>query len=108
MSWSGGHVVHEPPAWRWSGSGLRPWPLRLGFSVGGARRRVMRRDPAGARGSGDRVVLGEDVGSEQQELVGVDGLAGAAEPLAEQPVELVLHMADEESGPGGASRAALG
>jgi hypothetical protein len=93
----GGDVVHDPPTFEVGGERLAAMALAPGLlRGGGCRRRVIGGTRLGL-GRWCRVGLGEDVGGEQQELVGVDLLAGSAEPLAEQSFELVLHVADEES-----------
>ena len=93
----GGDVVHDPPAFEVRGQRLAAVALAPGLRREcGRRRRVLGGTRPGLGRLG-RVGLGEDVGGEEQELVRVDLLAGSAEPLAEGPLELMLHMADEES-----------
>jgi hypothetical protein len=93
----GGDVVHDPPAFEMRGQRLAAVALASGLGRGcGCRRRVIGGIRL-ERGRWGRAGLGEDVGGEEQELIRVDLLAGSAEPPAEEPLELMLHMADEES-----------
>ena len=71
---------------RLAGSGLRP-PSR-----GVARGRLRVRGRPGCR----RL---DDFGGEEEQLGGVDGLALLAEPLAEELLELVLELGDEQALP---------
>jgi len=92
------NVVQDRAAWQVGRE--RPAAVALAFGLfrgSGWRRRRVRGGSWLGLGRRGRVELGEDVRGEQQELVRVDLFAGSAEPLAEQPFELVLHVADEES-----------
>ena len=88
--------MQDPPAFEMRGERLTAVALAFGLGRGGGYRRRVRFGTRLGLGCWSRVGLGENVGGEEQELVGVDRLAGSAIALAEQPFELVLHMADEE------------
>src|SRR5262249_185952 len=93
--------------WRWAGRGLRPWPFFGGGGAGGGappRRRAPGGGapprPRGARGpTGGRAGRGggvEDVGGEEEELVGIDPLGLLAVGPPQEPLELVLELLVEE------------